>query len=434
MESCDLKVSARWILPIAPDNCALENHALVVKDGVIADIDTEANISQRWQASEHLDLVDQILLPGLINCHGHAAMTLLRGAGEDQALQAWLTDTIWPLEKQHVSETFTLLGTELAAAEMIHSGTTTFADMYFFPTAVAQVADNTGMRAQVCFPVIEMPNAWSENVDECFNKGLKLFDNYKHNNRVEIALGPHSAYTVNPENLARTAMYANELDACIQIHLHENQQEVDEAMQASGGTWIERLADIGLLAPNLQAVHMTTVNDDDLVRIAESGTHVVHCPASNMKLASGYCDIERLTRSDVNVAIGTDGAASNNTLDLFAETRLAALAAKHANLDPTAGNARAMLKRATLGGAVALGMADQIGSLEVGKAADFIAVDTQTPSLSPVYDPFAAVIHGDAGKNVSTVYVGGQPLKSDGRLTTIDESELNLRVRQWMQQ
>ncbi len=419
------------MLPIAPENCAFDNYALAITDGEIVDLGVAEEVQARVSPSETLSLTDHIVLPGLINAHGHAAMTLPRGAGEDQSLQAWLSDTIWPLEAKHVNADFVRLGTEVALAEMIASGTTTFSDMYFFPEDCADLVATVGMRAQVCFPVIEMSNVWSDGVVDGLHKGLALYDHYRHHERIDIAFGPHSAYTVSAANLEKVAMYSNEIDAQVQIHMHENAEEVHEAQALHGHTWIQALDEIGLLGPNLQTVHMTHVSDEDLATIASSRTSVIHCPVSNLKLASGYAHVDKYIEANVQVGLGTDGAASNNTLDLFHEAHTASLIAKHENRDPTAGNARDTLRMATLGGAQALGLERKVGSLEIGKQADFIAIDTNSLNLMPHYDPFAALVHGNAGRNVSHSYVRGEALLADRSHTSIDISALTEKVRQW---
>ena len=434
MTNCDLLISARWLLPIAPRNEALEHHALAIQDGRIQALGPADQIRRAWQAEENLELDHHILLPGLVNAHGHAAMTLLRGAGEDQHLQDWLHHTIWPLEAEHVNAEFVRLGSELAIAEMLASGTTTFSDMYFFPEVVAAAVEKTGMRAQLAFPVIEFTNAWSTSVDDCLHKGLALHDQYRHHPRIDMAFGPHAPYTVRMADLKRVAMYADEIEAPIQIHLHENAREVADAVAEFGKTWIHILDEEGLLGPQMQAVHMTQVNDEDLERIAATNTRVIHCPSSNLKLASGYADITRLAGSDVCIGLGTDGAASNNTLDLFHEARMAALLAKHHGEDAALGPAREMLAMATLGGADALGIADLTGSLEAGKAADLVAVDSRRLQLSPLHDPFAALIHSHAGNAVSDVFIQGERVVADGRHTHLDVDELLAETNAWLLQ
>lgn len=431
MEPCDLLISAAVVLPVAPQNHALPNHAVAIKDGVILALGETNDLRARYTPTEHLDLDEHILLPGLVNAHGHAAMTLLRGAGEDQSLQAWLEQTIWPLEARLADAEFVALGTEVAIAEMLRSGTTTFSDMYYFPEVVAQTASRAGMRAQIASPVIDIANAWSESLDDALHKGLALYDEYRHHPHIHMALGPHAAYTVPRAGLERVLMYANELDAAVQIHLHENQAEVSAALAEHGQTWIQILHDVGLLGPHLQAVHMTCVSDEDAALIADTQTHVIHCPTSNLKLASGYCDLHRFSEMGINVALGTDGAASNNTLSLFEEMHLASILAKHTHQDPTVGNAATLLEHATLDGARALGLAEQTGSLEPGKDADLIAIKRSDITMQPSWDPYAALLHGNAGNNVDHVFVRGRHCLAAGSLTTVNEAELLNKLKIW---
>ncbi len=431
MKHCDLLVSAPWILPVAPHNVALVDHALAIDAERIVALAPQVELEAAYEPRQRLHLPHHILTPGLVNAHGHAAMTLLRGAGEDQPLETWLNDTIWPMEAQAMNPEYVGLGTQLAIAEMLQSGTTTFSDMYFYPEVVAPLCVQNGIRAQLAFPLIEFGNPWSENVADALHKGLELFHQYRHESLVNIALGPHAAYSLAAKDLEQIAMYANELDIMVQIHLHETAAEVAAAIAATGQSWIQRLHQIGMLGPELQAVHMTQVTDEELTLIADSGTQVVHCPTSNMKLASGYCPVARLKQVGVNIALGTDGAASNNRLDMFSEMRLAALLAKHENQDAATGRAPDILRMATLDGARALGIDELTGSLEVGKAADFISINTASLGLMPLYNPFAALVHGNAGNAVEDVFVNGHQLLKAGALTQISMPELAQRVQNW---
>ena len=433
MQACDLLISAPYVLPVAPDNVVLHDHALAIEAGRIVEIGPSADMATRYEPNQRMDMTHRVLLPGLVNAHGHAAMSLLRGAGEDQPLQEWLSETIWPLEADHMDVDAVALGTQLAIGEMLLSGTTTFSDMYFFPEVVAQTAASVGMRCQVAFPVIKFPNAYSENAQDGIHKGLALHDAFRHHGLVNIAFGPHAAYTVDQDDLEKIAMYCNELSASVQIHLHENAAEVAAAHESQGRNWIQSLSELGLLGPQLQAVHMTQLDATDIDLIVQSGTQVVHCPSSNMKLASGYCPVHALQTAGVNVGLGTDGAASNNCLDMFNEMHLAALLMKHENQSATLGRAADMLKMATLDSARALGLHESTGSLEAGKQADFITIDTDALNTLPLHDPFATLVHSDVGRAVKDVYIAGRAQVADGQLLQIDKDELAARVRQWHQ-
>lgn len=420
MEPCDLLITSRWCLPIAPAAAPIAEGAVAVAGGRILAVGPAAELVARYQPSGKVELPHHALLPGLVNAHCHAAMSLLRGCAEDLDLQGWLNEVIWPLEGQVVDADFVRVGTELAIAEMLSRGITCFADHYFFPEEAAVCVDRAGMRAQVAFPITDFPNPWCANPDEAFHKGLKLHDAYKGHSRINIAFGPHAPYSVGRTNLERILTLSSETDRPVQIHLHENAAEVQEALSRSGHSWLLELADIGLLNPSLQAVHMTQLSAAEIQLVARHGVQVVHCPHSNMKLSCGACPVPELAAAGVNLALGTDGAASNNELDLFAAARLAALLTKHASGDPKAGTVGQMLHMATLGGAKALGLEADIGSLEEGKCADLIAVDLGGPSFIPVRDPVAALIHGPAGGAVSHVWVDGRCLYERGSHQTLD--------------
>ena len=408
-----------------------ENGALAVQGGRIAALGPAAEVAAAFAAKEEIRLPRHALLPGLVNAHGHAAMVLLRGAAEDLPLQAWLQDAIWPLEKAAASEEFVRLGTELALAEMLANGITTFSDMYYFPEQAAQCAARAGMRAQVAFPVIQFPNAWSRDADHGIHRGMALHDEYRDDPLVRIAFGPHAAYSVDRPALEKVLMYSEELGLPVQIHLHENAAEVAEARQRVGCSWVEHLNRLGLLGPSLQAVHMTQLSDAEIALVAERRVQVIHCPHSNLKLACGACPVQRLADAGANIALGTDGAASNNSLDLFAEARLAALLAKHCTGDPTSGAAPDVLRMATLGGATALGLDGEIGSLEPGKLADLTAVHLGGLGFAPVRDPVAALLHGAAGAAVSHVWVAGRCLYREGAFSTLDPADLLARAERW---
>ena len=434
MQAPEFLLSATWVLPIAPHNVVLPDHGIAVHDGRIIELAATNELLARHPDCVHTHLQDQILMPGLVNAHGHAAMSLMRGIGAGLALQEWLNDAIWPFEAKNMDAQAVALGTELSIAEMLMSGTTTFADMYFFPETVARVAHQTGMRCQIAAPIIDFATLWSRDADDAVHKTMALYDEYRHHPLINVAFGPHSPYTVNHKHLNQIAMYADELDAAVQIHLHETRREVTHAHEQLGHGYVHLLRDTGLLGPRLQAVHMTQLTDTELQMVAAAKTSVVHCPTSNMQLASGTCPVAELQAQDVTVALGTDGAASNNTQDLFAELRLAALLAKHTQADPTQGQASDVLKMATINGARALGLDRDIGSLEVGKSADIIAINTQQPGMAPVHDPFASLVHNNSGSAVTTVMIAGDTLVSDGQLQKINIDELCRKAQRWQLQ
>jgi 5-methylthioadenosine/S-adenosylhomocysteine deaminase len=431
-DAADLIIDARWVLPIAPANQVLHHHSVAVDDGRILALAPTVEMHARMRARRRVQLDDHhVLLPGLVNAHGHAAMALLRGLADDVPLARWLNDIIWPTEARWVSETFVRDGVELAIAEMLKSGTTCFSDMYFFPEVGARVAHDAGMRAQVLFPVIQFPNAWSRDTDDAIHKGLALHDLYRDDALIRIGFGPHAPYTVTADDFVGILALADELDSTIQTHLHETADEVAQARAQSGRSHIEQLHDLGLLVPRLQAVHMTQITDHELDLVAESGVGVVHCPQSNLKLGSGLCPVARLRAAGVSVGLGTDGAASNDGLDLFAEMRAASLLAKALARDPVALDALTLLEMATLGSARVLDLHQEIGSIEPGKYADLVAVDLDHVSTLPVHHPEAQLIHTTAGNRVTHVWICGQARVESGALLTLDESGIRRRSRAW---
>ena len=427
----DLILSPRVLLPVAPRNVALQGMSVALRDGEIVALASRDEVFARYPDAPRLDLDDQVLMPGLVNAHGHLAMTLLRGLGESESLDDWLSNTIWPLEARWMDADFVRDGTRLAVAEMVATGTTAAADMYYFPEASALACREAGFRLQAAFPLIEIPNAYSKGFDECLTKGLALNDRFRGEALITTCFGPHSAYTVAPERLEKVAMLADEVDADVHIHLHETAAEVADARQSQGGTWIRILDSIGLFTERLQAVHMTTITEQEIQVTAERGVRVVHCPHSNMKLASGACPVTAFRAAGVTVGLGTDGAASNNGLDLFAEARLAALLAKSSTHDPEALPAADMIAMATLGGARALGLDDRIGSIEVGKRADLVAVDVRHPAMQPLHDPHAALVHGDAGARVTHTFVDGRCVYENGIWKTLDIDAVLAHAAAW---
>lgn len=426
----DLLLLPSWLVPVEPAGVVLRDHGLGIRDGQIALIAPRAE-ALRHPATEVRELPQCLLAPGLINAHGHAAMTLLRGIADDLPLMTWLHEHIWPAEGQWVDEDFVRDGTDLAIAEQIRSGISCFSDMYFYPQVACECVHNAGVRAQITVPVLDFPVPGALNAAEALRKGLQLFDDLKQHPRIRIAFGPHAPYTVSDDKLEQIRVLADELDAGIHMHVHETAQEVAEAVAKHGERPLARLARLGLLGPRFQAVHMTQIDDEDLALLVEHNCSIVHCPESNLKLASGFCPVERLWQAGVNVAIGTDGAASNNDLDLLGETRTAALLAKAVAGSATALNAHSALRMATLNGARALGLETQTGSLELGKLADMVAFDLSGLAQQPIYDPVSQLIYASGRDCVKHLWVDGKQLLEDGRLTRMDEGELITKARAW---
>lgn len=428
----DLLLFPTWIVPVEPAGVVLTDYAIGIKDGQVAVLAPRSDL-RRYQAAESVELPGMLLSPGLINTHGHAAMTLFRGLADDLPLMTWLQEHIWPAEAKWVSEDFVRDGTRLAIAEQIKGGITCFSDMYFFPQVACEAIHESGMRAQVTLPIMNFPVPGARTADEAIRRGLELFDDLKLHERIKVAFGPHAPYTVSDDKLANVLMLADQLDACIHMHVHETAGEVQEAIEKTGERPLARLRRLGLLGPRFQSVHMTQIDEEDLENLVETNTHVIHCPESNLKLASGFCPVETLWQAGVNVAIGTDGAASNNDLDLLGETRTAALLAKAVAGSATALDAHRALRMATLNGARALGLERCLGSLEVGKAADMVAFDMSGLAQQPIYDPVSQLIYASNRDCVKYVWVGGRPLLKDGKLTRLDEQELIENARTWGQ-
>ena len=426
----DLLLLPTWLVPVEPAGVVLKNHAVGIRDGRIAFIGTRHD-ALKFTALQTRELPDVLLSPGLINAHGHAAMTLFRGMADDLPLMTWLEQHIWPAEAKWVDEAFVRDGTDLAIAEQLKGGITCFSDMYFFPKIASERVHNSGIRAQIAIPILDFPIPGASSADESLRQAVQLFGDLKYHPRIKIAFGPHAPYTVGDDNLEKIRVIADELDAAIHMHVHETAFEVQQALEHNNERPVARLARLGLLGPRFQAVHMTQISDDDLAMLVESNSSVVHCPESNLKLASGFCPVERLWQAGVNVAIGTDGAASNNDLDLLGETRTAALLAKAVAGSATALDAHRALRMATLNGARALGLESEVGSIEVGKAADLVAFDLSGLAQQPVYDPVSQLIYASSRECVKHVWVAGKHLLDDRRLTRLDEQQLCATAKTW---
>ena len=430
----DLLINSRWIIPVVPENRVFENCALAIDQQKIVGIYPQAEAKSKFDPASVVELADHILMPGLVNAHGHAAMSLLRGYADDLPLRPWLEEHIWPVEARVLSAEFVADGTNLAMAEMIKTGTTCFADMYFFADTVAEQVQRSGMRSQIGFTVFDFPTAGGKDPDDYIHKGLQLRDTYKGDGLIKIACAPHAPYTVGDETMRRIATYANELDMPVHIHCHETAQEVADSLKLYGCRPLQRLDDLGVLLPQTQLVHMTQIDDEDIRLIQDNNCHVVHCPESNLKLASGFCPVGKLIDAGINVAIGTDGAASNNDLDLFGELKTAALLAKAVADDASVLDAHAALRMATINGAKALGWDDQIGSLEAGKSADMIAVEISSLSQKPLYNPASQLVYSNAGSQVTHSWVAGKALLRERSLVTLDEENLIRRADAWRNQ
>ncbi len=430
----DLIIHAKWIIPVIPQNTVFTDCSIAINKGEIVAIKPTTSINDSYKATDETALNHHILMPGLINAHGHAAMSLLRGYADDLPLDTWLNEHIWPTEAKYVSDTFVSDGAELAISEMIKTGTTCFSDMYFFPEETANATHKAGLRCQITFPVLEFPSAWANDANEYINKGLALRDNYRTHPLINVIFGPHAPYTVSDSSFERLAILAPEIQAGIHVHLHETAGEVSNAINDSGKRPIKRLNELGVLTPTTQCVHMTQLIDEDIEILKKTGAHVIHCPESNLKLASGFCPVDQLLKEGINVALGTDGAASNNNLDMFGEMHTAALLAKAVAQDASALNAHEVITMATLNGARAMGIDELVGSLEIGKQADMIAVEIDDLEQAPLHDIASTIVYTHNGHRVTHSWVNGKPLMQDKHLLTINTREVISKAKQWQQQ
>ncbi|MBY0485208.1 TRZ/ATZ family hydrolase [Nitrosomonas sp.] len=429
----DIVIEAKWIIPIEPAEITLNQHAIAVDKGIIKAILPISEARLRYKPQQTITLNDHALIPGLINLHTHAAMTLMRGFSDDLPLMEWLNKHIWPIENQHVDSQFVLDGTQLACAEMIKGGITCFNDMYFFPESCAEAAIHAGMRAAIGMIVIDFPTAYASDADDYLAKGLKLRDQYHQHPLLSFCFAPHAPYTVSDKTFSSILTYAEQLNTPIHTHLHESQDEIRINLESNGVRPIERLHQLGLLSPSLIAVHMVHLTDYEIKLVHQYGCSVVHCPSSNMKLASGFAPISALLNQGVNVGLGTDGAASNNRLDMFEEMRQAALLAKATSGQADVLPAHQALRMATLNGANALGLGEITGSLAVGKAADITAINFSDLNLTPCYDPASHLVYTASREQVSHVWVNGRMLLDDKELTTLNPFELQYRTAYWQE-
>lgn len=426
-----LLISARWLLAVDKDDRVLDNHALAIQNDTIIDILPLAAAKQKYQPEQQIHLEQQALLPGLVNAHTHAAMSLMKGLADDLPLMTWLENHIWPAEGRWASADFVYDGTKLAIAEMLRSGTTCFNDMYFFPQAAAKAAEESGIRATLGMILIDFPTAYAQSPDEYISLGKALHKRYAEHPTISTLFAPHAPYTVSDQPLAALAKLADELAVPVHMHVHETAFEVRQATENNGERPLARLNRLELLDQHFLAVHMTQLQEDEIALLAEKDVHVIHCPESNLKLASGFCQVAKLLDAGVNVALGTDGSASNNDLDMLGEMRTAALMGKGLAADASVIPAKQALRMATINGATALGLDHLTGSLEIGKLADVIAVDFSDLEAQPLYDPVSHLVYCTSRNQVTHSWVNGRLLMDNRRLTTLDTTALVANAQQW---
>jgi 5-methylthioadenosine/S-adenosylhomocysteine deaminase len=430
MQPADTLIHARWVLPVEPGDTLHHQYSLAIRDGRISALLPSTEARAHYQADQVVELPQHLLMPGLVNAHTHSPMSLLRGIADDLPLMPWLQEHIWPAETRWVRAQFVADGTRLAIAEMIRSGTTCFNDMYFYPDTTAQIAAQIGMRAVVGLILLDAPTIWATDAADYLAQAQRVHAALHDEPLITTALAPHAPYTVS-DTLLRDAVAHQALPTRMHIHVHETADEIQQSLTQHGVRPLQRLQQLGLLHDQMVAVHMTQLITTEIAQLATTGTHVVHCPESNMKLAAGACPVQALLAAGVNVALGTDGAASNNDLDMLGEMRTAALFGKHVAQDARAVTAEQVVQMATLNGARALGLADHIGSLRPGKAADMIAIDLSHLATQPVYHPLSHLVYSTSRDQVSDVWIAGQRQLAHGQLTRVDTTAVQTQVAQW---
>jgi 5-methylthioadenosine/S-adenosylhomocysteine deaminase len=435
-QQVDLIIKARWLLPIVPQNSLYEDYAVVIDAGIMIDVCPFVQAESQYHAKDTVYLDEHVLMPGLINLHTHAAMSLMRGLADDVALMPWLNQHIWPAEAQVVSPSFVHDGTLLACAEMLSGGVTTFNDMYFYPAAAAEASLKAGMRANLGLVVLDFPTQYASDASDYLAKGTAVRDQYSNQSQLTFSFAPHAPYTVSDQAFSQIVMMAEQLDVTMHSHLHETQDEIQHSMQTYGLRPVARLEKLGMLTAGSIFAHCVHLNELEIQLMAANNCSIAHCPSSNLKLASGIAPIAAYAKQSINIGLGTDGAASNNRLDLFAEMRLSALLAKGQSGDATAINAHEALRMATINGAKALNLQDKIGSIEIGKRADLCAVQLSDVEMQPCFDPVSHLVYVAGREQVSHTWVDGdlkyhQPNESKGVYSHIEPQELSHIINKW---
>ena len=428
---CDLLIEAGWVVPIQPHGTVLCDHAVAVLGDKIVAVLPRVEARSRFIPARTISRPDAALIPGLVNAHVHNPMTLLRGVADDLPLMEWLQGHIWPLEAQLMAPDYIADGVTLAIAEMLRGGTTCCNENYFFPDVQAATYARHGFRALVGLPVIDFPTAWARSDDEYFDRACEVHDQWRGHAMIGCTFAPHAPYTVSDANFERIRMLSDQLDIPVHCHTHETAHEITESQQKYGQRPLARLDRLGLINDRFIAVHMTQLTDAEIALCAERGVSVVHCPESNLKLASGFCETGKLHRAGVNLAIATDGAASNNDLDMFGEMRTAALLAKAVAKDASALDAATALHAATLGSAKAMGLDHLIGSIEVGKQADLVCVDLGQIESQPLHNVISQLVYASGRHQVTDVWIAGKQKLRERVLVDMDIGALVANATQW---
>jgi 5-methylthioadenosine/S-adenosylhomocysteine deaminase len=431
MTDVDTILTGRWVVPIVPHETIYNDYAIVIHQGRIKDLLPKQGITRKYQTNHFVELTDHAILPGFVNAHTHSPMILFRGLADDLPLMKWLNNYIWPAEKKWLDETFIADGTQLAIAEMIKNGITCFNEHYFFPEIIAQTAIKAGIRACIGLLIINVATAWAQNEKDALHKGMHIYNEFASHPLITFSLAPHAPYTTTNDILEQVGQFAFEHKLPIHMHVHETAHEIADSLKQYHARPLRRLYDLELLSPRFQCVHMTQVTTDDIDILKATQTQVTHCPKSNLKLASGYCPVQELLDNKINVALGTDSAVSNNNLDMLGEMHTAALIGKAIAEDATAVSAASVLRMATLNGARAIGLDHEIGSIEINKAADLIAIDLNQLTTQPIYNPISQIVYASNNSQVTDVWVAGKRLLENRKLASLHEKAILENAQKW---
>lgn len=430
-KNASIIISASWIFTSNSEGQLLSDYSIVIENDKIIDLVPQDKVFDEYEANDTYQLTDHILIPGLINTHTHAAMSLFKGFADDLSLQDWLNDYIWPAEKEFINSSFVKDGSILALSEMIKSGVTTFNDMYFFPDATAEAVKELGVRSNIGLVVLDFPTNYATDPEDYLLKGFEFRDKWRNEELITTSIAPHAPYSVSDEAFTLINTYSEELSINIHTHLHETQWEIEDSIEKYGITPVQRLNNLGIIGPSLMAVHCVHLNDQDMATLAKNKVSIVHNPSSNMKLGSGIADIAKMLKQNLNISLGTDSSASNNRLDIMEEMRLAALLIKGSTKSPESFSANEAIKMATINGAKALGLESIIGSIEKNKKADLVAIDLNSIENQPIYNPLTTLVYSSSRSDVSYVWIDGEIKFKDKKLVKIDEERIIQLAKKW---
>ena len=430
-KNASIIISASWIFTSNSEDQLLSDYSIVIKDNKIIDLVRQSKVFSEYEADEIYQLTDHILIPGLINTHTHAAMSLFKGFADDLPLQDWLNNYIWPAEKKFVNSSFVRDGSILALSEMIKAGVTTFNDMYFYPDATAEATIELGVRSNIGLVVLDFPTNYAADPEDYLSKGFEFRDRWRNEDLITTSIAPHAPYSVSDEAFALINTYSEELGINIHLHLHETQREIDDSINRYGITPVQRLNNLGIINPSLIAAHCVYLNEQDIALLAKNKVSIVHNPSSNMKLGSGIADVAKMLKQNLNVSLGTDSSASNNRLDIMEEMRLASLLLKGTTKSPELLPATQAIKMATINGAKALGLESMIGSIEKNKIADLVAIDLNSIENQPIYNPLSTLVYSSTKSDVSYVWIDGKVKLKEKKLVNVDEEKIMQMAKIW---